>query len=148
MSGEAMVNKQLTLNRVYWFSAAHRLHAPTLSQEDNKAVFDKCNNLEGHGHDYKLEVSLCGQPDAHTGMLISLTDFDNSVRKVLHPLDHRHLDNEVAHFKHHTSTGENIIAYIWRQLDVLIPKHMLFHLKLWETKNNYFEYTLRRMHNG
>jgi 6-pyruvoyltetrahydropterin/6-carboxytetrahydropterin synthase len=134
------VNKLLTLNRVYWFSAAHRLHAPDLSERDNKAVFDKCNNPMGHGHDYKLEVALLGIADPETGMLISLDRFDSIVTSVLHTMDHRHLDKEVEHFKQHTSTGENIIVYIWQALEQHLPKGMLFQLKMWETKNNYFEY--------
>jgi 6-pyruvoyltetrahydropterin/6-carboxytetrahydropterin synthase len=142
-----IVTKLLTLNRVYWFSAAHRLHAPALTENDNISVYDKCNNPMGHGHDYKLEVSLQGTPDPDTGMLISLDRFDTIVREVLDTMDHRHLDNEVPYFKHHTSTGENIVAYLWQELASQFPDAMLFHLKLWETKNNYFEYVQRRMHN-
>jgi 6-pyruvoyltetrahydropterin/6-carboxytetrahydropterin synthase len=141
------MTKQLTLNRVYWFSAAHRLHAPGLTENDNKSVYDKCNNPMGHGHDYKLEVALKGKPDTETGMLISLDRFDAIVRSVLDTMDHRHLDKEVAYFKNHTSTGENIVAYIWQKLASRFPDTMLFHLKLWETNNNYFEYVKRGMHN-
>ena len=140
------MSKQLTLNRVYWFSAAHRLHTPVLSANDNISIYDKCNNPMGHGHDYKLEVSLLGMPDPDTGMLIELDKCDAIVRKVLDTMDHRHLDKEVPYFKNHTSTGENIVAYLWQELASQFPNNMLFHLKLWETNNNYFEYVKRRMH--
>jgi 6-pyruvoyltetrahydropterin/6-carboxytetrahydropterin synthase len=101
----------------------------------------------GHGHDYKLEVTLYGYPDPDTGMLFSLPKFDGIVKSVLDLLDHRHLDKQVVYFKHHTSTGENIVVFLWQQLESRFPDNMLFNLKLWETKNNYFEYTNRRVNN-
>jgi 6-pyruvoyltetrahydropterin/6-carboxytetrahydropterin synthase len=142
------VNKHVTLNRIYWFSAAHRLHANGLTDDENQTVYDKCNNPMGHGHDYKLEISLHGELDPDTGMLISLNKFDTVVRSVLDIFDHRHLDKQVAYFKYHTSTGENIVVFIWQQLESRFPDSMLFHLKLWETNNNYFEYSDWRMGNA
>jgi 6-pyruvoyltetrahydropterin/6-carboxytetrahydropterin synthase len=130
---------KLSFNRVYLFSSAHRLHSEDLSDEENISVYDKCNNINGHGHDYRLEVSLKGQPDQETGMIISLEDFDRRVRKVLDRLDYKHLDLEVDFFKSHVSSGEVIIQYLWDELDKLFPSGMLYHLKLWETNNNYFE---------
>jgi 6-pyruvoyltetrahydropterin/6-carboxytetrahydropterin synthase len=128
-----------TLNRVYEFSSAHRLHCPQLSDEQNLQIYDQCNNLQGHGHDYRLEVSLRGEADRKTGMIFSLPQMDNLVRQVLDRLDHRHLDKEVEFFKTHISTGEVIIQYLWSELDKIFPEGMLYHLKLWETNNNYFE---------
>ena len=94
----------------------------------------------GHGHDYKLEVSLREKLDSETGMLISLEKVDTIVRSVLDILDHRHLNKEVEHFKNQISTGENIVVYLWHKLEARFPEEMLYHLKLWETNNNYFEY--------
>ena len=130
---------KMTLNRVYEFSSAHRLHASGLSDEQNRQIYDQCNNPQGHGHDYKLEVSLIGEPDQKTGMIFSLDEMDNLVRQILDRLDHRHLDKEVEFFKTHVSTGEVIIQYLWHELDKVFPVRILFHLKLWETNNNYFE---------
>ena len=129
----------ISLNRTYEFSSAHRLHASELSAEQNLQIYDMCNNLQGHGHDYRLEVSLQGEPDQKTGMIFALDDMDNLVRQVLDRLDHRHLDKEVDFFKTHVSTGEVIIQYLWDELNKIFPADMLYYLKLWETNNNYFE---------
>jgi 6-pyruvoyltetrahydropterin/6-carboxytetrahydropterin synthase len=133
------VKIRISLNRTYEFSSAHRLHASELSAEQNLQIYDICNNPQGHGHDYRLEVSLQGEPDQKTGMIFALDDMDNLVRLVLDRLDHRHLDKEVDFFKTHVSTGEVIIQYIWDELNKIFPADMLYYLKLWETNNNYFE---------
>jgi 6-pyruvoyltetrahydropterin/6-carboxytetrahydropterin synthase len=129
----------MTLNRIYEFSSARRLHAAGLSDEQNRQIYDQCNNPQGHGHDYKLEVSLIGEPDHKTGMIFALDEMDKLVRQILDRLDHRHLDKEVEYFKTRVSTGEVIIQYLWNELDKIFPEHKLFYLKLWETSNNYFE---------
>ncbi len=128
-----------TFSRVYYFSAAHRLHAHNLSDEENIAVYDKCNNTLGHGHDYKIEVSVRGEPDEETGMILPLAEFDRGVNAVLRELDHKHLNEEVPFFKENVATGEVIVAYLWRELEQRIPDNLLYYIKLWETNNNYFE---------
>jgi 6-pyruvoyltetrahydropterin/6-carboxytetrahydropterin synthase len=133
-------SEETGFSRSYVFSAAHRLHAPELSEDQNRAIFGKCNNPNGHGHNYTLEVTVGGAVDDSTGMVIDLVELDRKVRGVLDALDHRHLDREVAGFKRQTSTAENIVVYLW---DELAPRLEggLTHLKLWETKNNVFEYS-------
>lgn len=130
---------KVSFSRIYRFSAAHRLHSRTLNEKKNLDVFDKCNNINGHGHDYSLEVTLQAQPDMQTGMIYPMDRFDEIVASVLKELDHRHLDKEVPFFREHISTGEVIIGYLWKEIDSRLPGGMLFHLKLWETNNNYFE---------
>jgi 6-pyruvoyltetrahydropterin/6-carboxytetrahydropterin synthase len=115
------------------------LHSSELSEKENIDIYDKCNNISGHGHDYRLEVSLIGKPDEITGMIISLDDFDTGVGKVLSKLDYKHLDKEVDFFSTNLSSGEIIIQYLWKELEKQFSENMLFHLKLWETNNNYFE---------
>jgi 6-pyruvoyltetrahydropterin/6-carboxytetrahydropterin synthase len=131
--------RKMTLNRIYEFSSAHRLHSPVLTEKENIEIYDKCNNLRGHGHDYRLEVSIKGRPDSKTGMIISLEDFDSEVGKVLDVLDYKHLDKEVPFFSENLSSGEVIIQYLWQELDKVFSDDKLYHLKLWETNNNYFE---------
>jgi 6-pyruvoyltetrahydropterin/6-carboxytetrahydropterin synthase len=125
--------------RAYSFSAAHRLHAPALSDEENRAIYGKCNNPNGHGHNYTLEVSVAGPPDAATGMIIDMATMDRAVRAVLDQLDFHHLDREIAAFATKPSTAEHIVVYLW---DELAPRFegRLRHLKLWETRKNVFEY--------
>lgn len=125
--------------RSYSFSAAHRLHAPALSDDENKAVYGKCNNPNGHGHNYSLEVTVVGPIDNATGMVIDLVELDRQVHAVLEPLNFHHLDKELDAFIDKPSTAENIIVYLWGEL---APRFegQLQHLKLWETKKNVFEY--------
>jgi len=127
------------LSRIYWFTAAHRLNTEELSTAQNMDIYDKCNNSNGHGHDYRLEVSIKGDPDKRTGMVLPLEKFDESVTIVLKTLDYKHLDREVDYFKGKLSSGEIIIQYLWEKLKSALADDILFHLKLWETNNNYFE---------
>jgi 6-pyruvoyltetrahydropterin/6-carboxytetrahydropterin synthase len=126
--------------RSYAFAAAHRLHAPTLSDDANREIFGKCNNPNGHGHNYTVAVTVEGPIDPHTGMVIDLTVMDSAVRSVLDQLDFRHLDKEVAAFAERPSTGEHIVAYLW---DALAPalNGQLAHVQLWETRRNGFDLT-------
>jgi len=129
----------ITLTQKYQFSSAHRLNSDFLDAEQNIDLYDKCNNLNGHGHDYTLYVSIKGKPDSKTGMILSLEKFDAIVKKTLDKLDYKHLDKEVNHFKNEISTSENIIQFLWDSIEKDLSEAELFHLKLWETNNNYFE---------
>jgi len=133
------MSQHTTLNRVYRFTAAHRLHSDKLSSDDNFKLYDKCNNINGHGHDYTVEVSILGSPDKVTGMVIPIEEFDQKVKSVLDTLDYHHLNFEVDFFKNNLSTGEIIIQYLWDMLEKKFKEGMLYHLKVWETNNNYFE---------
>lgn len=130
---------KIGFGRIYWFTAAHRLHSPALSDEENYKIYDICNNLNGHGHDYKLEVTVSGEPHPETGMIIPLPELDRIVNELLQSLDYKHLNKETDFFKKHLATGEIIIQFLWRELSRRIPGDLLYHLKLWETNNNYFE---------
>jgi 6-pyruvoyltetrahydropterin/6-carboxytetrahydropterin synthase len=131
---------ETSFTRAYVFSAAHRLHAPALSDEQNQAVYGKCNNPNGHGHNYTVEVTVRGPVDTETGMVLDMPVVDRTVRTVLSRLDHRHLDREIAAFAEQPSTAENIIVYLWQELEPRFEGR-LAHLKLWETKKNIFEYS-------
>ena len=133
------MSRFITLNRIYQFSSSHRLHSSDLSDQENVEVYDKCNNYHGHGHDYRLEVSVSGEPDLQTGMIISLETYDRKVHEVIDQLDYKNLDKEVPYFADNLSTGEVIIRFLWEELAKKFNRGSLFHLKLWETNNNYFE---------
>jgi 6-pyruvoyltetrahydropterin/6-carboxytetrahydropterin synthase len=130
---------EASFSRSYGFSSAHRLHSEALSQAENQAIFGKCNNPNGHGHNYTVEVTVAGPVDAATGMVADMVALDRTVRSVLDPLDHVHIDREIAAFAGQTSTAENIVVYLWRELEPRLEGR-LRHLKLWETNNNVFEY--------
>lgn len=132
--------EEASFTRSYVFSAAHRLHAPALSDAENLEVYGKCNNPRGHGHNYTLEVTVKGTIDPLTGMVMDLPDMDRIVHSVLDQIDHKHLDREISAFHSQVSTAENIVVYLWNELAPRFEGR-LAHLKLWETKKNVFEYT-------
>lgn len=132
-------SEETEFTRAYSFSAAHRLHAPALSDEENRTIYGKCNNPNGHGHNYTVEVSVAGPVDATTGMVIDMAEMDQIVRTVLDQLDFHHLDKEIAAFADKPSTAENIIVFLWDELAPHLTGR-LRHLKLWETRKNIFEY--------
>lgn len=130
---------KITLTKKYQFSSAHRLNSVFLDESQNVEIYDKCNNLNGHGHDYTLYVTLKGKPHSETGMIIPLEKFDSIVGETLNLIDYKHLDKEVEFFKTEISTAENIIQYIWNDLEGKFGNAELAYLTLWETNNNYFE---------
>lgn len=133
------MSKQVSKSRIYTFNAAHRLNSQALSERENVDVYDKCNNPFGHGHNYELEITVTGTPDSETGTIIPNSELDSIVNAFLGELNYKHLDNEVPYFKERISSGENIIQFLWTELDQRLGKNMLYHIKLWETNNNYFE---------
>lgn len=139
---EDFVNERIGLTRTYTFSAAHRLHEPTLSDAENQLLFGKCNNPHGHGHDYRLDVTVSGPLDSQTSMVVDLACLDEVVQsEVLARLDHRHLNHEVPPFDRLNPTSENLLRVVWDWLDSACPASLV-ELALYETPRNRF--TLRR----
>lgn len=132
--------EKICLTKVYEFFSAHRLNCKKLSKEENLKIFGKCNNFQGHGHNYILEVTVTGKINPKTGMLIDLRNLDNIVNEVLKKLNYKRLDIEVKYFQDIPPSGENIIQYLWKNLEKKIKPTQLYKLKLWETRDNYFEY--------
>ncbi len=123
------------------FSAAHRLHSDQLDAATNAEVYGQCNNPLGHGHNYVLEVTVYGEPDAKTGMVIDLKTLKAVVQKeVIDLVDHKHLNLEVAFLKGITPTAENIAVGIWKLLENKIPGARLYQIRLFETERNMVEY--------
>jgi len=134
------------VTRRYKFSASHRLHAPGLSAGQNRAIYGKCNNPFGHGHDYVLEVSAAGPVDNETGLVVRVEDLDRLVQEqVLHSLDHKYLNHEVAEFIPGIPTTENLAAWIERRLRLSWKEAFpagrpgLERVLVEETKRNVFE---------
>jgi 6-pyruvoyltetrahydropterin/6-carboxytetrahydropterin synthase len=131
---------EVALTRRYQFSAAHRLHSPTLSEEDNRKVFGKCNNPNGHGHNYIVEVTIRGSVNPDTGMITDLDLLDRVVdERVIQRFDHQHLNYDKA-FTETVTTGENLVVLLWDLLENALPHGMLDRIRLVETRDNYFEY--------
>ena len=132
--------QEVQLTRRYRFAAAHRLHTEALSETENRRVFGKCNNPNGHGHNYTLEVTLRGEIVPETGMVTDLDRLDRTVaERILQRFDHQHLNFDEA-FAGKTTTGENLAILIWDILEKAVPSGTLHKIGLVETRDNYFEY--------
>jgi len=131
----------VTATRRLQFNAAHRVHNPSLSDDENRALYGKCNNPNYHGHNYTLEVSVKGEVDASTGYVIDLGVLRDLVAKlVVDQTDHRNFNVDVPYMQGINPTSENIIVAMWRVLQPAIKPAQLVRLRLLETDNNYVEY--------
>jgi 6-pyruvoyltetrahydropterin/6-carboxytetrahydropterin synthase len=127
----------------YQFSAAHRLDNPRFSAAENARIYGRCNNPSGHGHTYRLEVTIRGPVSSDTGWVADGERLDKVVRgKVLRRFDRTNLDLLIDPADGPTSTTEVLAALLWRILDGALPAGRLWRLRLEETPNNFFE--LRR----
>ena len=132
---------EMFLTRAYDFSASHRLHSDALSDEENQRVFGKCNNPNGHGHNYGVEITVRGALDARTGTIASLSEIDALVEEaVIRPFDHKNLNLDVPDFRAENPTAENIARAIWRRLDGRLSRGALDKVRLVETSRNAVEY--------
>ncbi|XP_061562358.1 6-pyruvoyl tetrahydrobiopterin synthase isoform X1 [Phycodurus eques] len=141
VTGSAMNNGMAErmgyITRVQSFSACHRLHSIHLTDEDNIKVYGKCNNPHGHGHNYKVEVTVRGKIDHTTGMIMNLTDLKRCIEEVIMiPLDHKNLDKDVPYFANIASTTENLAVYIWNNMMKAIAPNVLYEIKIHETDKN------------
>jgi 6-pyruvoyltetrahydropterin/6-carboxytetrahydropterin synthase len=115
---EVTASREIRITRVVGFSAAHRYHVDAFSDEENQRVFGKCNRSHGHGHNYRLEVTVGGPVDPVTGMVMNLADLDRLLRdQVVDVLDHSFLNYDVDHFATVVPTCENIVLWLMGLLD-------------------------------
>jgi 6-pyruvoyltetrahydropterin/6-carboxytetrahydropterin synthase len=129
------------VTRKVHFSAAHRLCNPTFTDEKNEAIFDKCNNPNGHGHNYTLEVTVRGIPDPETGYVIDLKLLRDIVEKeIIDKVDHKHLNYDVEFLHGIIPTAENIAIVFWEIIERNLPIGELHSVKLFESDSNFVEY--------
>lgn len=128
------------LTRRYRFSASHRLHSDAMSDQENAATYGKCNNPHGHGHNYTLEVTVCGPVEESTGMVCNLMDLDGAVQsQVLERFDLQNL-NLLKEFAGNVPTTENLCAAIYDILQRSFRYAHLERVRIEETMLNSFEY--------
>jgi 6-pyruvoyltetrahydropterin/6-carboxytetrahydropterin synthase len=133
----------LSLTRRYAFSAGHRLSRACWDPEQNRQIYGRCANPGGHGHNYTLLVTVAGEPDPASGMIVDLAELDRVVRRtVLDRLDHRFVNEEVPEFRDRVPTSENLCRWIWHVLQPEAPAP-LARIVLHETGTNCFEYSGR-----
>jgi 6-pyruvoyltetrahydropterin/6-carboxytetrahydropterin synthase len=127
------------LSRRYHFSASHRLHTDAYNAAKNQAVFGKCNNPHGHGHNYTVQVTFSGPVDPTTGMVCNLADLDQFAQEnLISGFDHANL-NTLDCFANKVSTTENLNIEIYRIFKSFPAAH-LEQVHIEETSNNSFDY--------
>jgi 6-pyruvoyltetrahydropterin/6-carboxytetrahydropterin synthase len=132
----------IRLTRKAEFCAAHYYHNPAFSPEENRRIFGKCNNPHGHGHNYVLEVTIAGEPDPATGMLLDLKDLKKIIEgKVIQRMDHRFLNYEVPELAGKIPTCENVAMLIWQLLEPHITSGRLDRVRLYESPGLFVDCT-------
>jgi 6-pyruvoyltetrahydropterin/6-carboxytetrahydropterin synthase len=133
----------MVITRKIEFSASHVCRNPALSEEENRALFGAAANPGGHGHNYVVEVSLEGEPDPLTGMVLDLKELKTILnREIVEPFDHRFLNYEVPPFDRLVPTTENIARNIWERIEPHLSgeRHRLFSVRVYETPDLYVDY--------
>ena len=135
----------IRVTRQYRFSASHRLHAPSLDESENRALFGKCNNPYGHGHNYVLEVSVRGPVDEETGLAVDIPRLDRLVEdSVLRDVRTTDLNN-LPDFTARVPTTENLAVAVLERLERCWPsafseqRTALDKVRIQETRRNAFE---------
>jgi len=123
------------------FSAGHRLHNPAFDDDRNRRTYGLCNNPNGHGHNYDLEVTVSGEIDPDTGFVMDLKRLKELLgEQVLSDLDHANLNVDVAWLAGVIPTTENLAVAIWHRLDGRLGDVQLECVRIWETERNMVEY--------
>jgi len=123
------------------FCASHRLFNPDFSDEKNELTFGLCNNPNGHGHNYVLEVTVKGEVDPETGMVLDLKALKKLINEeIINKVDHKNLNVDVDFLKGVIPTAENIAIHIWNILKLKIESGELHEVKLFESERNFVVY--------
>ncbi len=129
------------LTRRTSFSSSHRLWSKQLTEAENYAIYEKCANPNGHGHNYVLEVTVRGTPNPQTGMVLNLTELKDAMNEqVVNWVDHKHLNYDVPWLEGSIPTTEVLVVKFWNRLADVLPRELLYEVKLYETENNIASY--------
>ena len=135
------MNHKTTVCRREHFNAAHRLHNPALSPEENMRLFGKCNHPNSHGHNYDLVVAVSGEIDPRTGFVIDTKYLSDIIKaKVLDLMDHRNLNLDVPGLSGKIPTTENVAVHIYELLRTEIDSKFDLKITLYETERNFVVY--------
>ncbi|MGH9357377.1 MAG: 6-carboxytetrahydropterin synthase [Terriglobia bacterium] len=129
------------LTRRAEFSASHYYHNPAFSPEENRRVFGKSGNPHGHGHNYALEVTVGGEINPATGMVLNIKDLKKLLEsEVLELMDHKFLNREVSAFAERNPTTENIAVEIWNLLAPKLSLGKLHRVRVYESPDLFVDY--------
>ncbi len=133
--------KKVSVYRKEHFNAAHRLHNPLLTDEENKELYGKCNNPNFHGHNYEVVVKVTGTIDEKTGYVVDTKILSNIIKEhVTNRFDHKNLNLDVEEFKTLNPTTENVAVVIYDTLRGNLPAELDLKIYLYETERNFVEY--------
>jgi 6-pyruvoyltetrahydropterin/6-carboxytetrahydropterin synthase len=124
------------------FAASHRYIKPEWDEAKNRAVFGLCYNPPAHGHNYMVEVTVAGEVDPKTGMVVNLFDLKRILLNVLEEFDHKNLNLDMPYFKERIPTSENLARVLWAKLDAQKAIGTLHAIRLYEDEDLYAEVTL------
>ena len=135
------MEQRIAIYRKEHFNAAHRLHNPSLSAEDNARIYGKCNNPNYHGHNYELIVKVTGTVDPVTGYVIDTKQLSDIVKtNIVDQFDHRNMNLDIPAMAGINPTTENVAIVIYNILRALIDTRLDLKIFLYETERNYVEY--------
>lgn len=123
------------------FAAAHRYVKPEWDEAKNRAIFGPCYNPPAHGHNYMLEVTVAGEVDRHTGMVINLFDLKRVLLHVIEEFDHKNFNLDMPYFKDRIPTSENIARVLWIKLEAQKDIGTLHAIRLYEDEDLYADVT-------
>jgi 6-pyruvoyltetrahydropterin/6-carboxytetrahydropterin synthase len=132
------------ISRIEHFNAAHRLHNPAWSDEQNQAVFGPCASANYHGHNFDLIVTVRGEPNPDTGFVMDIKALSDLIKRdVLEQVDHKNLNLDVPFMQGKMASCEVFVIEIWRILEralAEVTEARLFQIRLYETARNFVDY--------
>ena len=137
-----MSKPPILITKKFEFSASHRYWRDEWSKEKNEEVFGLCTNQYGHGHNYELHVTVTGEVDPQTGMIINLSLLKKHVNQVLEHFDHKFLNLDTPYFKDQIPTTENISRVIFKLIKENLQdkgNFKLYKLRLYERSDLYVD---------
>ncbi|GAB3276377.1 6-carboxytetrahydropterin synthase [Larkinella harenae] len=136
-----MDKKRVAVFRKEHFNAAHRLHNPAWSDEENQRFFGKCNNPHYHGHNYELVVQVTGEIDPASGYVMDMKVLSDLIKsQVTDRFDHKNLNLDTEEFKNLNPTAEHIAVVIYDSLRSQLDSSLDLKIRLYETERNFVEY--------
>ena len=139
-----MSDPHVEITRREEFCASHRLHNPALGEEENQRLYGICNNPNGHGHNYAVEVTVRGPVPAATGMVMDLNRLTTILRdEIVGEVDHKHLNLDVPFLRGVIPTAENIAVAFWNRLEPRLKGFegcRLYRVRVYESRNNFVDY--------
>ncbi|MCD6119809.1 6-carboxytetrahydropterin synthase [bacterium] len=133
--------QEVVVTRIEEFSASHRMNNPELSNAENERIYGPCGNPGGHGHNYRLVVSVKGKMDPKTGYLVDLKKLGTIIHeRIIRDVDHKHLNLDVPWLDGVIPSLENLVVKFWSRLEGHLPDGRLHRVRLYESERSFADY--------